>query len=121
MNITYYEKQNGEIPVMKYLESLNLKFQAKILKEIDMLELYGLDLGKPYVSKIEGKKYNKLFELRTKFSSNISRIFYFCKGKYGFVLLSAYTKKQNKTDKKELDKALNYMIDFNNRFGGNNE
>ena len=40
MNITYYEKQNGEIPVMKYLQSLNLKFQAKILKEIDMLELY---------------------------------------------------------------------------------
>lgn len=118
MNIVYYKKIDGTVPVLDYIKTLDKKHKAKILKEIDLLEEYGFDLKEPYVKPIKGKKYNKLFELRTKFSTNLSRVFYFSHTKNGFILLSAYTKKTNKTDAKELDKALKYMNDYNERYGG---
>ena len=119
MDIIYYEKEDGTIPVVKYIESLdNEKLKAKVLWEIDLLEKYGFDLKKPYVDSIKGKYYNKLFELRIKFSNNISRIFYFCATNNTFVLLNGYTKKSNKTDKKELNRAIEFMKDYNTRYGG---
>ena len=122
MDILYYEKEDGTIPVVEYIESLdNEKLKAKVLWEIDLLEKYGFDLKKPYVDSIKGKYYNKLYELRIMFSSNISRIFYFCTINKAFVLLSGYTKKSNKTDKKELDRAIEFMKDYITRFGGKNE
>ena len=56
--------------------------------------------------------YEKLYELRSKFSNSISRIFYFFETKDGIVVLSGYLKKDNKTDKKELDRAFEYMKDY---------
>lgn len=122
MKVIYYEKENGDKPVVAYIESIkNEKFQAKVLWEIDLLEKYGFDLKKPYVDSIKGKKYNKLYELRTKFSSDISRVFYFFETNSGFVLLNGYNKKGNKTNVRELDKALDYMKDYIKRYGGKNE
>ena len=100
--IEYYKKENGEIPVLDYLTSLPSKLKAKAFMEIELLEKYGIDLKEPYTKAIEGKKYKGIFELRIKFSNNISRIFYFCATNNAFVLLNGYTKKSNKTDKKEL-------------------
>lgn len=85
--------------------------------EIGLLEKYGIDLREPYVKPLIGKRYNKMFELRIKFSSDISRIFYFCNTNQGIVLLHGYTKKKNKTDSKELNLALSYMNDYKERFG----
>ena len=78
--------------------------------------LYGLYLKEPYVKKISGKKYKKIFELRVKFSSDISRIFYFSYTNSNLILLNGYTKKKNKTDTKELELALKYMKDYEVRY-----
>ena len=121
MNIEYYTKENGSVPVRDYIMDLNYKFRAKVALEISLLEKYGMALKLPYVRSIKGKKYNKLFELRIKFSSDISRVFYFCNYNNTFILLHGYTKKTNKTDKNELDIALSYMLDYNERFGDKNE
>ena len=66
----------------------------------------------PYVKKIKGKKYEKLYELRSKFATDITRIFYFFETKDGIVVLSGYLKKSDKTEKRELDRALGFMNDY---------
>ena len=112
MSLVFYKKTDGTKPAGEFIKSLTTEMKAKVVRDIDLLEKYGFDLGMPYVKKIQGKKYEKLFELRSKFSTNISRIFYFFETKDGIVILSGYLKKDNKTDKKELDKALEYMNDY---------
>ena len=112
MSLVFYKKTDGTKPAGEFIKTLTTEMKAKVVRDIDLLEKYGFDLGMPYVKKIQGKKYEKLFELRSKFSTNISRIFYFFETKDGIVILSGYIKKDNKTDKKELDKALEYMNDY---------
>ncbi len=75
--VEYYKKENGNIPVLDYLLSIDVKLRAKAFSEIELLEKHGSDLREPYVKPIKGTQYKGLFELRVKFASDISRIFYF--------------------------------------------
>ena len=75
--VEYYRKTNGKIPVLDYLMTLNPKMRAKAFSEIELLEKHGSNLREPYVKPIKGEKYKDMFELRIKFSSDVSRIFYF--------------------------------------------
>lgn len=113
--VEYYKKENGKIPVVDYLLSLNAKMRAKVFSEIELLEKHGTNLREPYAKPIKGKKYKDMFELRIKFSSDISRIFYFTFKNNTFVLLHGFTKKSDKTPEKELDKALRYKEDYERR------
>lgn len=112
MKLLFYKKADGTKPAGDFIKTLSTDMKAKVVRDIDLLEKYGFDLGKPYVKKIQGKKYDKLYELRSKFATNISRIFYFFESKDGIIVLCGYIKKENKTDKKELDRALEYMNDY---------
>lgn len=113
--VEYYQKKNGKIPVMEYLLSLNPKMRAKAFLEIELLEKHGALLREPYVKPIKGSKYKDIFELRIKFSSDISRIFYFTFQNNTFVLLNGFTKKTDKTPQAELDKAVRYKEDYERR------
>lgn len=113
--IEYYKKTNGTIPVLDFLLTLNPKMRAKAFSEIELLEKHGMDLREPYVKPIKGEKYKGLFELRIKFSSDISRIFYFTFKNNTFVLLNGFTKKTNKIPLKELDRAVRYKEDYERR------
>jgi len=75
--VEYYKKENGNIPVLDYLLSLDSKMRAKAYSEIELLEKHGPNLKEPYVRPIKGARYKGLFKLRVKFASDISRIFYF--------------------------------------------
>ncbi|MCL1995248.1 MAG: type II toxin-antitoxin system RelE/ParE family toxin [Defluviitaleaceae bacterium] len=50
-----------------------------------------------------------------KFSSDITRIFYFLFEKNKFVLLHGFVKKPNKPAERELERALNYKKDYESR------
>lgn len=116
--IEYYKKGNGNIPVLDFLLTLNPKMRAKAFSEIELIELlekHGANLREPYVKPVRGEKYKGLFELRIKFSSDISRIFYFTFQNNTFVLLNGFTKKSGKTPKNELDKAERYKKDYERR------
>jgi phage-related protein len=69
----------------------------------------------PYVKPIKGKRYKGIFELRVKFASDISRIFYFTYQRKTFVLLNGFTKKSEKTPQRELERALRYKEDYERR------
>jgi phage-related protein len=110
--IELYEKANKESPVLDFIMSLNPKQQAKIYREIELLMKFGNELHFPHVRKMEGDKYNGLWELRIEFASEAFRIFYFMYYQNKSVLLHGFQKKTEKTPIKELDIALNRMNDY---------
>lgn len=71
--IIFYDKKDGKVPVEEFLDSLSPKLLAKTLKDIDLLEKFGNNLREPFSKKLN----DGIFELRTKQSSDITRIFYF--------------------------------------------
>jgi len=113
--IEYYQKENGEIPVEDFLLTLNPKLRAKAYSDIMLLKRLGVNIRTPYSSPIKGDKYTGLFELRTKFSTDITRIFYFLFDKNKFVLLYGFVKKARRPPERELDRALSYKLDYERR------
>lgn len=114
--IEFYESENGQNPVNDFINSLNEKQIAKVLREIDLLEQFGSELHFPHTDTIKGEKYKGLEELRIKFSSDIFRIFYFVVIKNKCVLLHGIQKKSDRTPNRELETALNRMKDYKARF-----
>jgi phage-related protein len=72
-DLQYYELPDGEKPVERFIDSLDIKMRAKAFGSLEILAEFGNALREPY-SKRAG---NGLFELRIKFASDITRIFYF--------------------------------------------
>ena len=86
--IGYYKKENGEIPVLDFLLTLEPKMRAKVVQYIDLLEKSGTNLREPYVAPIKGDT---------------------------FVMFHGFKKKTNKTPSSELERALKYKLDFERR------
>lgn len=115
-NVRFYQRENGEVPVYEFLCSLEPKLQAKAFSEIELLEKCGTALKEPYVKPIVGKKYQGLWELRVRFSSDNARGFYFLFSRDTFILLHGFRKKTNKTPSKELERAMQYKLDYERRW-----
>lgn len=105
MYVIEYYVENGKSPVVEFLKRLNLKEQAKVLREIDLLQEFGLFLGPPHIKKLEGP-YNKIWELRIKQSTNDFRIFFFSFNQGKFVLLHGIRKTSSTTPKNALETSL---------------
>lgn len=71
--VNYYRLENGAAPVEQFIDGLNLKMQAKAMHSLALLEEFGNQLREPFSKPIG----DGIFELRIKFSSDITRIFYF--------------------------------------------
>lgn len=71
--VQFYEKENGEIPVELFLQSLDKKMRAKLAGLIVILQEYGNQLREPYSKHLE----DGIFELRGKVGSDISRVLFF--------------------------------------------
>jgi len=108
--IEYY-KENGYYPVKEFISGLRPKEQAKTLREIDLLQQFGLYLGYPHIKKLEGI-YSKLWEIRIKQSTNNFRIFYFSYDQGKFILLHGIRKTSKKTHKSDLNISLKRMENY---------
>lgn len=113
--VEFYQKDNGDIPVEIFLKSLPPKLQSKHLREFELLMMFGLDLKEPHTKAIKSKEFKGLYELRIKFASDISRVFYFLSANKTFVLLHGFVKKSQKIPFQELKKALVYKKDYERR------
>jgi phage-related protein len=113
--IEFYKQENGKIPVLDFLLTLQPKIRAKTFNEIELLKKHGRNLKEPYVKQLKGERYKGIFELRTKFASDINRIFYCIWSNNTFVLLHGFTKKSEEIPKNELEKALNFKLDYERR------
>ncbi len=110
MHKIIYFTRNNTCPILEFLEQIPKKDAAKILRDIDLLEEFGLSLGMPYIKKMMGTK--DIWELRVKQSTNNYRIFYFTMKSKQIILLNAFQKKTSKTPPKELNKAIEYMNEY---------
>ncbi|MBP8641080.1 MAG: type II toxin-antitoxin system RelE/ParE family toxin [Oscillospiraceae bacterium] len=110
-DVDYYELPSGEKPVEVFLDSLETKMRAKAFGSIEILEEFGNKLREPHSSPIG----NGLFELRIKFSSDITRIFYFFCVNNKIILTNGFVKKTPKTPKSEKELAYKYKADYERR------
>ncbi|MBT3580725.1 type II toxin-antitoxin system RelE/ParE family toxin [bacterium] len=93
--------------VEKFILSLPLKMQAKIQRTIDLLRDFGYKLPMPHAKLLVESR--QLKELRIQQGSDICRLFYFHYQEKTYVITSGYIKKENKTDKNEIKKAIMLM------------
>lgn len=100
--IIFYDENNSD-PITKFITKCDSKLQAKIIRELDLLEKYGLKVGMPHVKKIS----KNLYELRVLGKINIRLIFTCNKEK--FYILHVFKKKSNKTPLKELNLAVSRL------------
>ena len=104
-NIKFFKLENGSCPVRDFIESIQDKnLKAKVLRDIEILAVEGRKIRMP-LSKYVGDGF---YELRTKQSSNITRISYFFVVGDLIILTNGYIKKDNKLDSRELQKAKKY-------------
>lgn len=95
--------------IEKFLDSLSEKERAKVLKNISLLEKFGLNLRVPYVKPL---KIRNLKELRIIFRSKIFRLLFFHYKARILVILHAFVKKTKKTPAREIKTALKRMKSY---------
>ena len=109
--IIFYDKSDGTEPVKEFLDSLNVKMRAKMVREIELLAVNGPELREPY-SKAIG---DGIFELRAKVGSDISRVLYFFFIGRKIILTNGFIKKSKRTPPGEKDKAIKYRAEYMSR------
>jgi len=109
--IEFYSKENGETPFWDYYETLNPKMQSRVFWTINLLKAAGPELREPYSAFLN----DGIFELRVKQGSDIVRCLYFFHKGHIVILTNGFTKKTNRTPRKEIEKAKRYRTDWMRR------
>ena len=109
--VVFYDLPNGKEPAKEFLEGLDLKMQAKMIRTISLLQHNGTSLREPYSKPLD----DGIFELRAKVGSDISRVLYFFFVGRRIVLTNGFIKKTQKTPAGEIDKAKVYRKEYINR------
>lgn len=106
--VEFFKRPNGRIPVQEYLDTLEDKYQAKIIAHIELLRSKGGKLYEPYTKHIRGP----LWELRVDFGRMATRIFYFLATGQRILLLHGFMKKTQKTPAGEIERAQQYYSEY---------
>lgn len=94
MNVIFFDRS-----IERFIASLEKQTIARVFRTIDLLELFGSELGPPHSKKIE----KELYELRIHGKQAV-RIFYvFRQGQA--VLLRGFVKKSERLPKREIETA----------------
>lgn len=104
----FYEKADGTSPAKDFLISLDYDMRTKMFRTLKLLQSNGPELREPYSKELE----DGIFELRAKFSSNISRLLFFYDKDKIIVLTNGFIKKSQKTPKQEIELAKIYKSDY---------
>ena len=110
-NIIFYHFENGKCPVADFLESLSNKQVEKIFFVLDLIETIDI-VPRKFFKKLES---TDLWEVRIQHANNIFRILGFFDGNDLIVLNHAFTKKTQKTPKKEIKIAEQRKKDYFSR------
>ena len=111
--VVYYMDKNGNEPVKAFISGETKGAGAEIEHVLDLLTLFNVTLGMPYVRKIDK---SGIRELRIKHGSDIYRIFFFAYTGRKFILLHAILKKEDKTPESDKKLAIQRMNDYKSRY-----
>lgn len=113
MEIKFYKDTAGRVPVIEFLDSLDIKMRQKMLRSIQALQDMGISLRMPLSKSLD----DGIFELRAKTGTNISRVMYFFVVGDRAVLTHGFIKKTQKTPPREIEHAKKIRDDYIERFG----
>ena len=109
--VIYYAKNDGSIPLIKFLDDLPIKLRAKIFRTINLLAENGNELPERHTRFIR----QGLFELRFHQGSDIVRVLYFFMNVRKVILTNGFVKKSNKLPLTEIELAIKYKKDYMER------
>ena len=102
------QKDDGTEPAKEFLDGLDNKMRAKMIRTVELLRDYGYELREPYSKHLN----DGIFELRAKVSTDITRVLYFFVSGRKAILTHGFVKKTQKTPQSEIEKADNYRRDY---------
>lgn len=103
----FYLDAKGNSPVEDLISEQDAKTKAKLLRIIDLLEEFGLQIPNTWVEKL-----NDVWELKERIGTERYRILYFAHTGKKFILLHAFIKKTQKTPKDEILIAEHRRTDY---------
>jgi len=106
--VIFFETEKGEVPVLQFLNTLEVKLRAKVFRDLQLLEQKGNDLRLPWSEHLD----DGIFELRTIRSTVIIRCFYFFLSGKKIVVTHGFKKKTRKTPQNEIIRAKKYREDY---------
>jgi phage-related protein len=107
LEIKYYQFENGRYPVKEYIDSFPEKTITKIFWTLELIESIE-KVPKKFLKKIS----KNVWEIRVQFGNNTFRFLGFFDGKKIVILNHAFTKKTQKTPKKEIKIAESRREDY---------
>lgn len=110
--IIYYQAVNqSSSPIQDFIQSLDVKARAKVGNSLNLLEEFGTKLSFSHIKKLTG---TELWELRILGQDNLRILYVAVTGK-NFLLLHGFSKKKQKTDKREIGTALARLKEYRSR------
>lgn len=109
--VIFYDRTDGTEPVKEFLDSLDVKMRAKMLRTVLLLAENGTHLREPYSKPLD----DGIFELRAKVGSDISRVLYFFFVGRRVILTNGFVKKTQKTPRAEIERAKQYRKEYLSR------
>ncbi len=106
-SIVLYQASTGRPVVADFINSLDATSYAKTLRQIELLQRYGTELGMPHVKPLG----DGLLELRVRGKREV-RIFYVYATQKRAILLHGFVKKTQATPRKELMIARKRQQEF---------
>jgi len=103
-------KLNGKCEILNFIEGLPSNDQKKVLATIKRIEVHGIreSAKMKWIKKLDGG----ICEIRSQLGSNIQRCLYFHKVDNVYVITHGFTKKTDKTPRKEIRHAIKLMKEF---------
>ena len=99
--IEYYKTPSGKEVIQEFIDGLEPKIKGRINNTFELLAQFGPLLRMPHAKKIAG---TSLWELRI-LGETSTRFFYISLIHQTFIVLHGFTKKKQKTPKKEIEIA----------------
>ncbi len=100
-SVEFYCKKDGTEPAREFIEKLDKKMIAKIIRIIDLLEENGPQVRLPYSEYLK----DGIFEIRVKQGTDVARVLYFFVIGKKIVLTNGFIKKTQKTPINEIEIA----------------
>jgi phage-related protein len=113
-SLEFFIEERGSSPVEEFLESLDLKTQARFRWSMEQLRVRNVQAREPLVRHLEGD----LWELREESRTNIYRVIYFFFTGRRIVFLHGFQKKSQRTPRRELAMARQRYQAYFAREGG---
>jgi len=109
--IDYYSAPSGKKPVQKFIEKLAYTPRSRVYNTLELLAELGIRLGLPHAKKVTKTPF---WELRILGEKSL-RFFYVAKIGRSFLLLHGFTKKKEKTPRKEIKTSLKRLKEYKSR------